>query len=357
MAVSKVDAANQIENQLPQANIANNVNFRNYLINGDMSIAQRSTSVASITTGGYKTIDRFNTQISSLGTWTQSQSTTVPSGQGFTSSLKMDCTVADASPAAGDYLIIDQRIEAQNLQNLSYGTSSAKQLTLSFWVRSNKTGTYNIWLYQPDDARSFSKQYTINTADTWEKKEITWAGDTTGVIDNNNGDGLRVGFYLGAGTDSTSGTLPTAWESDTQANRAVGQVNLADSADNEWFLTGLQLEAGDTTSDFEFLPHDVNKNKCLRYYNDYGGNNPRSFNFDGQYANGAGAGVGDSYTFNVPMRAAPTATFSYTDLTNASGVSVSDDTIGAFIEASATTSGRIAARFGASGYIRFDAEL
>ena len=136
MALSKVDLANQVENQLPQNLVANNLPFRNILINGDMSIAQRSTSVASITTSGYYTVDRMNLALSSLGTWTQSQSTDVPSGQGFAKSLKMDCTTADATPSAGDLLIFKQMFEGQNVQYLKKGTANAVPLTLSFWVKS-----------------------------------------------------------------------------------------------------------------------------------------------------------------------------------------------------------------------------
>ena len=271
MAVSKVDAANQIENQLPQANIANNVNFRNIIINGDMSIAQRSTSTSSITTSAYHTIDRFQTSVSSIGTWTQSQSTDVPSGQGFSSSLKMECTVADTSPAASDNLIIIQKFEGQNLQNLSKGTSAAKQLTLSFWVKSAKTGTYIASLFDRDNSRIVSKAYSVSTADTWENKSITFPADTTGTFDNDNAGSLDLQMWLAAGSDFSSGTLATTWESQTNANRAVGQVNLADSTSNEWYITGVQLEAGTTASDFEFLPHDVNLNRCLRYFQNIDG--------------------------------------------------------------------------------------
>ena len=126
MALSKVDLANQVENQLPQSLVADNVNFRNIIINGDMSIAQRGTSTASINSTGYYTIDRMNTAETSLGVWTQSQSTDVPSGQGFVNSLKMDCTTADASPSANDFLSIRQKFEGQNLQYLKKGTSNAE---------------------------------------------------------------------------------------------------------------------------------------------------------------------------------------------------------------------------------------
>jgi hypothetical protein len=231
-----------------------------------MSIAQRSTSETSLTSSGYYTVDRFKNSINSFGTWTQSQSTDVPSGQGFATSLKMDCTTADASPSASDTLSIEQLIEGQNLQYLKKGTSNAVSLTASFWVKSTKTGTYIAELYDGDNTRQISKSYTIDVADTWEKKTITFAGDTTGAFDNDNAVSLYLIFHLGAGSDFTSGTLNTSWNSATNANRAVGQVNLADSTDNEWYVTGVQLEAGTAASDFEFLPVDVNLQRCQRYF-------------------------------------------------------------------------------------------
>jgi hypothetical protein len=244
----------------------NGFGYRNIVINGDMQIAQRSTSVASITASGYYTVDRMNLALTTLGTWTMSQSTDVPTGEGFATSLKLDCTTADASPAAGDLFVVQHRIEAQNLQYLKKGTASAVSTTLSFWVKSTKTGTFIVGLYDNDNNRLISKSYTVDVTDTWEKKTITYEGDTTGALDNDNGAGLNLNFYLGAGTTYTSGTLQTTWDTYADANSAVGQVNIADSTSNDWYITGVQLEAGTTASDFEFLPYDVNLNRCLRYY-------------------------------------------------------------------------------------------
>jgi len=158
------------------------------------------------------------------------------------------------------------KIEGQNLQHLKFGTSNAESLTVSFWVKSNKTGTYGFRLYEPSNTRQFPKTYTINSANTWEKKTLTFTGDTTGSFTNDNSNQLQVEFYLGAGTNYTSGTVPSNWESQVTANRAVGQVNLADSTSNEWYITGVQLEVGTSASDFEFLPFDVNLRRCQRYY-------------------------------------------------------------------------------------------
>jgi hypothetical protein len=282
--------------KIPAAGFTGN-NFRNIIINGDMSIAQRSTSVASITTTGYKTVDRFQTVITTLGTWTQSQSTDVPTGQGFAKSLKMDCTTADASPAAGDLLILRTAFEGQNLQYLKKGTASAVSLTASFWVKSTKTGTFIAELYDNDNARQISAAYTVNVSDTWEKKTITFPGDTTGAFGNDNGASLLLHFWLGAGSNYTSGTLSTTWTSVTNANRAVGQVNIADSTSNDWYITGVQLEAGTTASDFEFLPVDVNLQRCQRYY--------QKTKTASGIGYGGGVGINFIYKFPTLMRASP----------------------------------------------------
>jgi hypothetical protein len=305
MALSKVDLANQVENQLPQNLVANNLPFRNIIINGDMSIAQRSTSVASITTGGYKTLDRFQADVTNIGTWTMSQDSDTPTGQGFATSLKMDCTTADASPGAGDLLRITQRIEGQNIQYLKKGTANAVSLTLSFWVKSNKTGTYIAELFD-DNSRSISKSYTVNTTNTWEKKTITYEGDTTGTIDNDNTIGLSLHLWLAAGSTYTSGTLATTWGAVTSANRAVGQVNLADDTANEWYITGVQLEAGTTASDFEFLPYDVNLQRCQRYYYLHVSGNNQDVGVGGYYLS---SHVFFNITFPNTMRAVPTVVY------------------------------------------------
>ena len=346
MALSKIDVANMVENQMPQANVADNVNFRNIIINGDMSVSQRSTSASSITSSGYHSIDRFQTSASSIGTWTQSQSTDVPTGQGFAKSLKMDCTSADASPAASDNLIIIQKFEGQNLQYLKKGTSSAEQLTLSFWVKSNKTGTYIAGLHDRDNSRIVSKSYTISSADTWEKKTITFPADTTGAFDNDNAGSLDIQMWLAAGSDFSGGTLATTWQSQTNANRAVGQVNLADSTSNEWYITGVQLEAGTTASDFEFLPVDVNRERCLRYFIDL------LYIGASGYATGANqtARARTTIVYPVHMRASPTR-----NVTNNSGSNVHSDS--AFASSANEMGGLYTRKSAASGGLYWSADL
>ena len=303
-AGSITDAAISSTAAIQQSKILGSPDFRNIVINGAMSIAQRNTSVASITASGYYTLDRFNLAISSLGTWTQSQSTDTPTGQGFANSLKMDCTTADASPSAGDFLILQQIFEGQNLQYLKKGTANAVQLTASFWVKSTKTGTFICELKDLNNSRQVSASYTVSVTNTWEKKIITFPADATGAFTNDNGGSLELNFWLGAGTTWTSGTLNTSWGAEVAANRAVGQVNIADSTSNDWYITGVQLEAGTTASDFEFLPVDVNLGRCQRYY--YGWGNSET-------AMGAAQSTGSNtsiFHFNMPttMRVTPTVT-------------------------------------------------
>jgi len=342
-------------------------NYRNIIINGDMSIAQRGTSTVSITASGYYTADRFRTVASSFGAWTQSQDTDVPSGQGFSTSLKLDCTTADASPSASDVFFIQQRIEGQILQYLKKGTANAESLTLSFWVKSNKTGTYILELYDADNSRQISKSYTINSASTWEKKTLTFAGDTTGVFDNDNSASLDVNFWLGAGSTYTSGTLNTSWGARVDANRVVGQVNLADSTSNYINITGIQLEAGTTASDFEFLPVDVNLGRCQRYFQ----------SLNGADATALGDGITQTSTtsriyvsFINPMRSSPTATFSTLAITDSVNYGPAVTSIDAI--ASGTTSARLSLTHNsgasalrpamlilnsASGYLHLSSEL
>jgi len=293
MAIDKIESAGL-------ATSTNQPGLRNIIINGDMSIAQRGTSASSVTSTSYNTVDRWNNYISSLGTWTISQDTTVPTGQGFAKSLKYDCTTADASPASNDVNILIQRFEGQNLQYLKKGTSSAESLTLSFWVRSNKTGTYTCEIYDGDNSRFVSKTYSISSADTWEKKTITFDGDTTGALDNDNANSLNVHFWLGAGSDFTGGTFNNGtWSTTTNTRVSSSQVNLADSTSNEWYITGVQLEAGTAASDFEFLPVDVNEKRCFRYF--------QTYTVMGTMGARNSTDVEGSFEFHTPMRAAPSA--------------------------------------------------
>ena len=295
---------------------------RNLFINGKMQIAQRAATRTSQTSTGYYTVDRWQLAINSTGTWDISQSTTVPSGEGFYYSQKLDCTGADASLGSGDYMIFRQKIEGVNLQQLKYGTSSAEKLTLSFWVRSAKTGTYIIEFFNNNSTgnKFQSQSYTISSANTWEKKTITIDGDTTLPFENTTDAELLVYFWLAGGSNYTgSGALNTSWTtSPANSTRAVGQVNLADSTSNDWYITGIQLEMGDQATPFEHLSLGEELALCQRYFlstaypNNFSGTIPTystngywlyqgiSYYQDGQ--------AHDQFHHPVTMRARPTLT-------------------------------------------------
>jgi len=308
MAITRIGniASTIPDDSIQNAKFSNIVQSKNIIINGDMSIAQRATSATGIGNGdsGYHTCDRWKFFELGAGTgeFTQSQSTDVPTGQGFATSLKMDCTTADTSLAAADVMWIQQIVEAQNLQYIKKGTSSAESLTLSFWVYATKTGTNICELYDEND-RQVSKSYTISSSNTWEKKTITFPADTSGALGNDNGIGMYVNFFLLAGSNYTSGTLSETWTSATAANRGVGQVNHSDSTSNNFYITGVQLEAGTSASDFEFLPVDVNLQRCLRYYETITTGAQQSFG-QGVYYNSGSVYYSDKY--RVTKRAVPT---------------------------------------------------
>jgi len=238
---------------------------RNIIINGAMQVAQRGTSSTGNTSGGYKTVDRFKFDLTNLGTHTFAQSTDAPTG--FKTALRVDCTTADASPAAGDLLYCTTGLEGQDLQQLKKGTSSAEKITISFYVKSNKTGTYVLEIYDNDNTRHIANTYTISSADTWEQKTITFAGDTSGAFDNDNAGSMYLFWWIGAGTNYTSGSTPTSWASVTTANRAAGlNVNIADNTANDWAITGVQLEVGSVATPFEHRSFGEELALCQRYY-------------------------------------------------------------------------------------------
>jgi hypothetical protein len=287
---------------------------RNIVINGAMQVSQRGTSETGVTSGQYADApDRFKVEMSSAGTWTVSQSTTAPSG--FSNSYKFDCTTADASLGAGDYLQLSHYLEGQDLQHLKKGTSDTEKVTLSFYVRSNKTGTYIVEFYDADNSRSISKSYTISSANTFEKKTITIDGDTSGAFGNDNGGSLGIFFYLGAGSNFTSGTLNTSWGSRTLANVAVGQVNLADSTSNEWYVTGVQLEVGEQATPFEHRSFGEELALCQRYFSSsyaYGTAIGSETGSNGEVTPIGHMSIGGSYNIlgqwiqPTPMRSSPT---------------------------------------------------
>lgn len=340
----------------------------NMVVNGGMTVAQRSTSETGLGNGtnSYKTVDRYTTYISGLGTWTQSQDTNAP--EGFGHSLKVLCTAADASPAASDRMLIQTKLEGQDVQSLGFGNTS-NTYTVSFYVKSNVTGTYILEQYGDSASatgNNISTAYTINSANTWERKVITLNVDS-GAMTANNTSGLVITFWLGSGTNYTSGTLNTSWSSPAAADRAVGQVNLASATNNYWQITGVCLNVGDSAIAF---PHDESYGetlaKCQRYF--------EKINYETNYSF-IGVGVGASGTVvqaeikYSKKRTAPsvsgTGTFMCYDgtdraVTSQSFAHVTSTRCTGFFNSSNISSGRAyKVQFHSSGdrNIRIDAEL
>jgi len=285
-----------------------------------MICSQRASS-ASVTgsTNAYVALDRFKSRNVHDGAYTLSQSTTSPDG--FANSLKVDVTTADTSLASNVRATIEHFIEAQDLQDLGYGTSSAKTITVSFYVKSNKTGNYGFAIEQADNSyKQVSLQYTINSADTWERKTFTIAGDTSGVINNDNGSGLELYWWLAAGSTYTSGSTRTTYTAYANADFGAGQaINLFDSTSNEFYLTGIQLEVNSSSvaTDFEHRSFGQELALCQRYYEE------GMVSQQGYVNSAQDIAVPAKYT--TTKRAAATVTF--TDHTSGNVVSVSNITI------------------------------
>jgi hypothetical protein len=250
-------------------------NAEPFFINGNMQVAQRGTSFAQPDTNNDAyPIDRFNFNTGAIGVYTSTQEA-LTSGAAFNDGFKMaariDCTTAQASPAAGDYFWFQYNAEAQDCLAWKKGTTSATVMTLSFWVKSNKTGTAQVNLRDMDNDRMVCALYTISSGDTWEKKVVTFPMETSNPMNNDNGTGFRFQWPLGGGSSYTSGTAPTAWEARTDADVAANNLAINDSTSNDWAITGIQAEVGTYTSatipPFQFENYKDNLSRCQRYFN------------------------------------------------------------------------------------------
>jgi len=285
MALSKIDVANMLTGVTPVANggtaattlagagLAKRPNAKPIIINGDMAVAQRGTSFTGVSSGSNFPVDRFEFYPTNLGTYTIIQEA-LTSGEaynnGFRTALRIDTTTADASPASTDYAILRTKFEGQDLQMIKKGTANAEKLTLAFWVKSNKTTTGQVNLFDIDNNRLVSGTYTISSANTWEKKVINFPADTTGAFDDNNALSLIVEFFLDGGSNFTSGTAPTSWETQSNGDRNANNFAIGSSTDNDFAITGVQLEVGEYTSStlspFQHESYGDNLARCQRYY-------------------------------------------------------------------------------------------
>ena len=283
---------------------------RNVIINGAMQVAQRGTSFASV--GNVYTLDRFQMYKQNSGaafTVTQSSVTDLA---GFANALKVDCTTADTSLASNEQGYVSYFAEGQDLQRFQKGYSTALGFTLSFYVKTNKTGLYTVTMFDRDNTRKVNGSYTV--ADTgWNRYTISFPADTTGKFDDDNASSLEIFFNLYAGSDTNTGTLSETWAASADAGSTTGQVNFADSTSNDWEITGVQFETGSEATPFEHRLVADELERCKRYFqcsatSMNGGDRNASTQTDEMYF-----GKGESYLslfFNPAMRAAPTVTTS-----------------------------------------------
>ena len=279
-----------------------------------MQIAQRSTSVASITTQGYYTLDRFQLFPSSLGTWTMSQSTDVPSGSGFKYSLKMTATVGDATIGAAQYCNLQHRVEGYNFADTGFGASGASSVTLSFWVKATVAGNYSVALYNSAENRIYPQQFSVLVSNTWEQKTLTIAGDTSGTWLTTNGIGVNVTFFPALGSNFLGST---GWNAGGTFG-VTGQSNAIASNANIFAITGVQLEKGSTATGFDYRPYGTELALCKRYYDKTfaintapAQNAGRAGALESLAVRTSGGALSTYFRFSVPMRTTPTTVTFY----------------------------------------------
>ena len=288
-------------------------NAKPIIINGDMAVAQRATSVTSHNAVSYTTVDRFKT-VCETGTYTVIQESLTSGAAylaGFKNALRLDTTTAEATAgSAGEQTTIEQRIEGFNLQAFKKGTSSAEKYTLAFWVKASKTGSnLQVNLRDVDNTRQIGGTYSISSADTWEHKVINFAADTTGAFDDDNANSLTIEWFLDGGSNFSGGAVPTAWEASSNADRNVTNFDLAGNTANDWAITGVQLEVGEFSSTtlppFQFESFGDNLARCQRYFQMIAEGDNKSIGVGGYYT---GANVGVVLDLKEEMRTTPSIT-------------------------------------------------
>ena len=237
--------------------------FKNRIINGDMKIDQRNAG-AEVTSGTSQyTVDRFDLSESATSVVSfQQNAGSVTPPTGFTNYIGFTTTTS-SSPSSSQYTLFRQRIEGYNIADLGWGTAAAKSVTLSFWVRSSLTGTFGGSFRNSANNRSYPFSYTISSANTWEQKSITIAGDTTGTWLTTNGTGITITFSLGSGSDYLS--TANSWQAGNYQG-VTGQTNVVETNSATWQITGVQLEKGDTATSFDYRPYGTELALCQRYY-------------------------------------------------------------------------------------------
>jgi hypothetical protein len=282
-------------------NIDDLYGFRNRIINGDMRIDQRNAG-AAVTVGGSYPVDRFSMQNITDGAFSAQRDTTVPAG--FINSVKITITAADTSLTGTQNLIIFQRIEGFNAADLGWGTASAQNVTLSFWVRSSLTGTFGGAIRNNGGTRSYPYAYTISSANTYEYKTITIPGDTSGTWLTDSGIGMQVDFSLGAGPDRT-GTAGV-WAAGNFIS-TTGATSVVGTSGATFYITGVQLEAGSVATPFERRPYGTELALCQRYF-EISCSSPAGFTsrVDAVSVIAAASDFNTSNEYKITKRSAPT---------------------------------------------------
>ncbi len=265
--------------------VSGNLRRRNMIINGAMQVSQRGTSITGITSGNNRTADRFSfTTGTNGGTYTLSTTTTVPSGEGFKKSLKLDCTTAgDYSTAGTGTMLRCSPFEIQDCARLSYGTSGAKKLTVSFWTRASYTGTFTALLVTHDTAqRNIIKTFTIASADTWQKVVLTYDGDTGSTFTGSDINlGVSLDIWMGGGSDYTGGSQTDGvWRARSTHNSSILEGNgtkFGTNTSHNFYITGVQVEQNDTATDFEHRTYAEELTLCQRYFEKDNPATPTSF--------------------------------------------------------------------------------
>jgi len=275
--------------------------FKNRIINGAMTIAQRGTGTTTVTSNSsYYSCDRWQTLMTVASKYSVGQSSTAPAG--FVNSLLLT-SLSAYSVGASDYFQFRQSIEGVNTADLAWGTANAKTVTLSFWVQSSLTGTFGGSLCNNDGSRSYPFSYTISSANTWTQASITIPGDTTGTwITNSSGAGIIVQFGLGVGS-SLSGTAGS-WAGAYYIS-STGATSLVATNGATFYITGVQLEVGTTATNFDFRSYGTELSLCQRYY-EFGGSSGGAVQFSGTVTSGT-AYYATVY-LKVTKRAIPTIT-------------------------------------------------
>jgi len=240
---------------------------RNIVYNGEMKVAQRSASETGLgAAAGYFTLDRWRMAINaaSAGRYTMAQVADGPAG--FANCLKLTTTTADTSIAAGELLILQQRFEGQDLQQLQKGTATAKQVTVSFYVKGNASATYTYEIYDVDNGRAIAQEFAVTTA--WNRIELTFAADTSDPLDDDNARSLDFNLILHAGSTYTGGTFSSnAWKDVVNNTRCSdSQTSIFDATSRTLFITGVQMEIGATATEFESRTFGDELTLCQRYF-------------------------------------------------------------------------------------------